>query len=198
MCIRDRARRALRFPPLHQRQNSGFATYIYDRVPGTRYSCNFCIAKSHCTDDPSIRLPYFCLSSSAGSFGTYLASQGSYLNNAFLYYLPASLYSFSLCFRRATFPQFFAFVGLFLYHVPACCRSSARTIVQYRKHSTAQRNQPARSRRTGTCRSECDNASKQTESIYCIAVPQAQHSTAQSARTKPQSKCVPFQSATMQ
>ena len=46
-------------------------------------------------------------------------------------------------------------------------------------------------------RSECDNASNQTEHIYGIAVPQAQHSTAQhstaqSARTKPQSKYVPI------
>ena len=33
----------------------------------------------------------------------------------------------------------------------------------YRKQSIAQRNQPAQSRKASTCRSECDNASKQAE-----------------------------------
>ena len=35
--------------------------------------------------------------------------------------------------------------------------------MQYRKHSTAQHNQPAQNRKASTCRSKCDNASKQTE-----------------------------------
>ena len=35
------------------------------------------------------------------------------------------------------------------------------------QHSTAQRNKPAQRRKSSTCRSECENASKQTESIYC-------------------------------
>ena len=73
-------------------------------------------------------------------------------------------------------------------------RFSATVVLPYRKHSTAQRNHPAQSRKASTCRRECDNASKETESIYysCIAVPQAQHITAQSARTKPQINHVPI------
>ena len=35
--------------------------------------------------------------------------------------------------------------------------------LQYRKHSTAQRNQPAQHRQASICRSGCINASKQTE-----------------------------------
>ena len=72
-----------------------------------------------------------------------------------------------------------------------------KRVGDYRKHSTAQhstalRNQPGQIRQASiyTCRSQCDNASKQTESIHGIAVPQAQHSAAQSARTQPQSKHV--------
>ena len=75
-----------------------------------------------------------------------------------------------------------------------------------------QRNQPAQSRKASTCRSECNNASKQTEEhlLYCSTTSTAQrstalhctalhctaqhsiaqHITAQSARTKPQSKYV--------
>ena len=80
-------------------------------------------------------------------------------------------------------------MGLFLHQVRACCRrASINSIWQYRKHSTARRNQPAHSRKASTCRPECDNASKRTESIHCNAVPQVQHSTAKSARTRPQSK----------
>ena len=36
------------------------------------------------------------------------------------------------------------------------------------QYSTAQRNQPAQSREASTCRSECDDAGKQTESIYLL------------------------------
>ena len=80
-------------------------------------------------------------------------------------------------------------MGLFLHQVRTCCRrASINSIWQYRKHSTARRNQPAHSRKASTCRPECDNASKRTESIHCNAVPQVQHSTAKSARTRPQSK----------
>ena len=76
-----------------------------------------------------------------------------------------------------------------MHQVRACCRrASINSIWQYRKHSTARRNQPAHSRKASTCRPECDNASKRTESIHCNVVPQVQHSTAKSARTRPQSK----------
>ena len=61
----------------------------------------------------------------------------------------------------------------------------------YRKHSTTQRHQPAQCRQASTCRSECDNINKQTESIYCIAVTHAENSTAQSARSKPSSRYAP-------
>ena len=53
-------------------------------------------------------------------------------------------------------------VPCFLYDIRACCRASA-AVLQYRKHSTAQRNPAAQSRQASTCRSERDNASKQTE-----------------------------------
>ena len=45
----------------------------------------------------------------------------------------------------------------------ATTQASRHTLLQYRKHSTKQRNQPAQSRKASTCRSECDNASKQAE-----------------------------------
>ena len=45
-----------------------------------------------------------------------------------------------------------------MYHVRACCR--APSVLPCRNHSTAQRNHPAR--KTSTCRSECNNASKQS------------------------------------
>ena len=67
--------------------------------------------------------------------------------------MPASLFPFLLCSRRAIYFHCLAFVGLFLYHVHASMLSS---------------------------------------SIYCIAVPQAQHGAAQSSRTKPQSKYMPI------
>ena len=53
-------------------------------------------------------------------------------------------------------------VPCFLYDIRACCRASA-AVLQYRKHSTAQRNQPAQSRKASMCRSERDNASQHTE-----------------------------------
>ena len=58
-------------------------------------------------------------------------------------------------------------------------------VLQYCKLSTAQRNQPAQSHNASTCRSEC---ASNTQRAPTVSVPQAQHSTAQSARTKPQSK----------
>ena len=47
----------------------------------------------------SHRITHFGLSSSAGSVGTYLASQSSHLNNASFYYLPASLSSFAMFYK---------------------------------------------------------------------------------------------------
>ena len=95
-------------------------------------------------------------------------------------YLPIS--SSPFVFRRA------------LLFVRACCRraSSAVSGIAVPQAQQSTTNQPTQSRKASACRSECHNASKQTESIYCIAVPQAQHSTAQSARTKPPSKYVPL------
>ena len=96
---------------------------------------------------------------------------------------------------RRVFPSFFfAFWGLFctmyehvvVEHLPGVLFCST-----YRKHSTTQRHQPAQCRQASTCRSECDNINKQTESIYCIAVTHAENSTAQSARSKPSSKYAP-------
>ena len=48
-------------------------------------------------------LTFLLLSSSAGYVGASPVSQSSHLNNAFLYYLPASLFPFSLFFRRTAF-----------------------------------------------------------------------------------------------
>ena len=79
------------------------------------------------------RLSYFCLSSSAGSIGTSLASQSSILNNAFSYYLPANLVRFFSSFfwkRSLLFPSF-SFCGLFL----ICTRMLSSSTSQ---HSKAQ------------------------------------------------------------
>ena len=67
-------------------------------------------------------LAYFCLSSSAGSVGTSVASQSSRLNNAF--------YVFSL---------YFDFVGLSLYHLRPCCFEHLLLlfVLQCIPHSTA-------------------------------------------------------------
>ena len=137
------------------------------------------------------------LSSSAGSVGNYLASQSSHLNNAFFYCFHASL-PFSSCFRRATFSFFlplWASLSTMYAHVvehpmlycsTASTAQSSRTKPQSKyapirtrqrkqankrastycialpqaQHSTAR--QPAQSRNASTCRSECDDASKQT------------------------------------
>ena len=103
------------------------------------------------------------------SVDTYLASQRSHLDNPFfLYILPASVFPFSLsCFRSAVLSHFFCFgdplfctmyehVVEHLSYLLAVPHSTAQ-------RSAAQRSQPAQSRTTSTCRSECDNASKQTD-----------------------------------
>ena len=46
------------------------------------------------------------------------------------------------------------------------------TALQYRKHKTVERDQPAQSRKASTCRSESNNASKQAE---LARVSQSQH-----------------------
>ena len=117
---------------------------------------------------------------------------------------PASLFPFSLYFRRAIFCAFFFILWggvctryehvifehiLLLYcgtastaqhsaitpHKAAnqvradqsattqASRRRASTVLQYRKHSTAQCNRPAQSCEASAWGSECDNASKQTE-----------------------------------
>ena len=106
-----------------------------------------------------MRLSYCCLSSSAGSIGTSLASQSSHFNNAF-FYSPASLSPwFPLFFRRAFFSQTFVFVGLFLIGASmlSCCR---RASTPHTQHSKAQ---SALHKAASTCRSARDNASKQRE-----------------------------------
>ena len=60
--------------------------------------------------------------------------------------------------------------------------------LKYRKHSTAQ--QSARTEPQSKCVPIRVRQRKQAESFYCIAVPRAPHSIAQSACTKPQSKYV--------
>ena len=119
------------------------------------------------------------ISSSAGSVGTYLASQSSHVNNASFYYLAASIFPFDGFEKQPYFPNFSAFVSLFF--VPYTSMLSSRIYVTAvpQAQQTAQRNQTAQSRKAGTCRSETDNLSKPTKSIYAIAVPQVQHSTAQ-------------------
>ena len=106
--------------------------------------------------------------------------------------LPSFKFHQPVCFFRiAIFFSKLLLLWAFFRHVRVCCRRASTTVLQYYKYSTAQRDQPAQSRIASSCRSECDNAaSKQTESAYCIALPQAQQSTSQSARTKPQSQYV--------
>ena len=118
---------------------------------------------------------------SAGSVGTYLASQSSHLNNASFYYLPPSIFPFSSCLEKThVFSQFFALVGHFLHHVRACCRAS--TVLQYRKHSTAQHSAVSphkAAKKVRADQSATTQASRQRASAYyCSAVPQAQRGTA--------------------
>ena len=50
------------------------------------------------------------------------------------------------------------------------------TSSQHLKHNKTQSNQPARSRKASTCRSECDNASQQAEHpLCCSTASRAQH-----------------------
>ena len=74
---------------------------------------------------------------------------------------PESLAFYISSVSRAIYTYLPFSVGpLFLYHVRASCR--AHSVSQYCKHSTAQRNQPALSRKASTYRSECDKASTQS------------------------------------
>ena len=130
------------------------------RVPGTgTLACFFVL---------------FCLCSSAGSVGTFLASQSSRLNNASFYYLPErALFLFiHAVLEEEPFPIFlFFYVKLLVFFF--CTYAimlllSSRTIrylLPYRTASTAQHS-TAQSTRTSseasTRRSERDKASKQT------------------------------------
>ena len=105
-------------------------------------------------------LSCFSLSSSTGSIRTYLSSQSSHLNNDSFYYLSASIFPFYHSFLEMRyFSFFFFFVGLF----SICARTSMLSSSIYRKHSAAKRNQAGTNSKAITCRSERDNASKQTE-----------------------------------
>ena len=78
---------------------------------------------------------------------------------------------FVLCCRRTIYFAIFCLCGPFfctwtsmfiVEHLTA-----VHIVLQYRKHSTAQRNQPAQSRKASTLRSECDNADSWREPAKC-------------------------------
>ena len=97
--------------------------------------------------------------------------------------------SFFIMFSKSHIFLFFAFVGLFKYHVRACCRAS-NAILQYRKHSAVIPHKAAKQVRAD--QNATTQASKQ-ESVYvlyCTTASTTQHSA--SARTKPQRKYVPI------
>ena len=105
---------------------------------------------------------------------------------------------FILRFRRAILLHFFAFFCGTLYQALFFCTFSVRTmyerVVQHLLCIAAQTQRsaisPPKSRKASTCRSECDNASKETESIYCIEY--RKHSTAhrnQAAQSRKASTC---------
>ena len=98
--------------------------------------------------------------------------------------LPATIFPFDhfMLHKSLIFLIFalWALWAFFRYHARACCRRASTAVLQYRKHSTSQRYQPAQSREASTCRPECDNASKQAEHLLCCSTAStAQHSTAQ-------------------
>ena len=138
------------------------------------------------------RLAYVWLSSCLGGLRWHLSGPSE---------VPLTQRLPSITCRRAFFffqyvldePYFCFFLwAFFIVPCTSTLSSCIYAVLQYRKHSTAQRYQPAQSR-TSTCPAECDNASMQTESIYCccIAVPLTRHDTAQSARTKPLGRAKP-------
>ena len=77
----------------------------------------------------------FCLSSSAGSIGTSLASHISHLHNAFFYHLPASLFLVH-CFSEEPSYYHYLFIFLWVFFVVDVEH------LLHRMHSTAQRSQP--------------------------------------------------------
>ena len=99
----------------------------------------------------------------------YRASQRSRFNNAYLYYLPGSIFHFFKgVFRRAVFSRFFAVVGL---SCPMLRRRESSinnciAVQQYRKHSIAQRNQPARSRKASADHSSATTQSSRQRVIF--------------------------------
>ena len=103
----------------------------------------------------------FCLSSSAGSIGTSLASHISHLHNAFFYHLPASLFPCSLFFRRAFVLSLFIyfFVGIF-----CCWRRTPFT--PHAQHSTAQ-SAPHKTAKQVRKQTELARASTYTSSSSC-------------------------------
>ena len=102
------------------------------------------------TDAPSIDL--LCLSSTAGSVGTFLASQSSHLNNTSFYYLPERAFPLFFHFvleEERSFPSF-CFLGVFFNKYDVNTTMLSSIIIWYllpyvpqAQHSTAQRSQPA-------------------------------------------------------
>ena len=87
-------------------------------------------------------------------------------------------------------------MGLLFYPVRVCCRR-ASNVLQCGKHSTAQHSvisphnaaKQVRADQSATTQAKADREHLQ---LYCSTASTAQHSTAQSARTKPRSKYVPI------
>ena len=128
------------------------------------------------------RRTYFCLCSSGGSVGTYLASQSSHLSNASFYFMPVSLSPFfHHVLEEPYFPNMLLLWAFFIVPCTSMLSSSIYSVPQDRQDSIAQRDQLAQSRKASACRSECDIASKQTEIIYyctryCSTASTARHS----------------------
>ena len=119
-------------------------------------------------------------------FGNSLACQRSHLNNEFLPLLAGELFPLSFPSFSEEGPSvlhFFRLCGPFSYmyehavveHLPCTWYCSTANSAH---HSAVSPHIAAKQLLAITCRSERDNASKQTESIYsydCIAVPQARY-----------------------
>ena len=102
------------------------------------------------------------------SVGTFLASQRSHLNDAFLYYLRKEIFSFfhSVLKEEPYFPYFyFSCVCTTYICIRACCCRASSDIYYHTactaQHSTAQSTRT--SSKASTRRSDRDNASKQNE-----------------------------------
>ena len=111
---------------------------------------------------------YLFLCSSAGSVGTFLASQSSHLNNAFIYkyYLPERALFRCFFFSVLEEPSFpiFSFLSVFFdTYIRRPASSDISTTPSTRQHSAGQSTRTSSKARTR--RSERDNASKQADRI---------------------------------